>query len=117
MRTALLIVAWLVGLLVVCAAILLFAIWLHGFERATLYKCTACFAENPDKCATHTDTTDDWCGSEQSARDWAVTELCMSDDADYRRTCEDSPPERFNIVCSSWRQWARTPVSNPFVVH
>ncbi len=87
------------------------------YERATLYKCTACFSDNPSRCATRRDTSDDYSPNEFSARTDAVSKLCMDDNGAKFDACTNLPPERFNIQCTSWRQWARKPATNPFVVH
>lgn len=103
---------WLIGTPVVLVGALVYLL----FERATLYQCTACFAENPSRCATHKDV-DAYATDEAAVRRFARYDVCWDNDAHVREACEDLPPEHFNITCSSWRQWVRKHYANHYLVH
>jgi hypothetical protein len=104
---------WLIGTPLVLAGVCVY--WL--FERATLYQCTACFAENPSHCTTHKDTAQDYSVDEWNARTAARIELCADDDGAKADACDKLPPERFNVTCSSWKEWVFKRSPSPYLVH
>ena len=90
------------------------------YKRATVYECTACFADNPTHChdSKHfiMGTKELWLETdEMDARSSAQLNLCEAEHPDLHAPgesekefeCRNSSEERFTFRCRSWKQWIR----------
>ena len=107
-------IAWFVAV----AAVLFAAYIAIFYKRATVYECTACFADNPTRCHDSKGfvpgTEQPWLQtSEIGARISAQGNLCLAEHPDLHAPgesekefeCENSPEDRFAFRCRSWKQW------------